>query len=339
MRALILHGPYDLRLEEVPDPEPGPGEVLLSVELAMTCSSDAKSLRNGAHPALPPVPTPLGHEVTGAVIATGEGVLHTAIGDRVVVANSAPCRQCFFCAKGRLSLCESLSYLWGTYAEKVVIPAPIVATNMLPRPAGMETWRAPMIEPLACAIHGVQRSEAAEADTVVIIGGGVQGQLLCAGLAARGCRVVVCDPHPDRRERALAFGAAAVADAPRDDAGARAVRAMTPGGRGADVVFEAVGRPETWQVAVAVARAGAEINLYGGCAPGSTVTLPTQPLHYSELRLQGSYHHTPAAVREALQLLERDDIPFAELVGEPVGLEEVATVLAESGQKRPVLTH
>ena len=337
MRALILHGPGDLRLEEVVDPAPGPGEVVLQVEYAMTCGTDAKMLRNGSHPALPDPPTRFGHEATGHVVAVGTGVTWPAVGDAVVVANSAPCGSCFYCGRDRPSLCESLVYLWGTFAERVLVPARIVTVNMLPRPATLDPRLAAMIEPLACAIRGVHNSQAAAGDTVVIVGGGVQGQFLTACLSRRGCDVVVCDPHPDRRERAMRFGATRTLDAPRDDAGVRGVRAETPGGRGADVVFEAVGRPETWQVAVALARPGGEVNLYGGCPPGSTVTLPTEAIHYSELRLQGSYHHTPQAVREALALLVDSAPSFAELVGEPIGLEEVATVLAESGVKRPVV--
>ena len=337
MRALILHGPGDVRVQDVPEPVPGPGEVVVQVEYAMTCATDAKMLRNGRHPALPDPPTPFGHEATGTVVSVGAGVSWPVAGDAVVVANSAPCGGCFFCTRQRPSLCESLVYLWGTFAERVVVPARIVAINMLPRPAMLDPRLAAMIEPFACAIRGVQHSQAGAGDTVLVLGGGVQGQLLTACLSRRGCEVVVCDPHADRRERALRFGAARVLDAPRDDAGVRSVRAETPGGRGADVVFEAVGRTETWQVAVALARPGGEVNLYGGCPPGSTVTFPTEPLHYGELRLQGSYHHTPEAVREALALLVARAAPFAELVGEPVGLEEVATVLAESGVKRPVV--
>lgn len=337
MRALILHGPGDVRLETVDDPRPGPGEVVVQVEYAMTCGTDAKMLRNGRHPAMPEPPAPFGHEVTGRIAAVGAGVSWPAVGDPVVVANSAPCGACFYCGRERPSLCESLVYLWGTFAERVLVPARIVAANMLPRPGGLDPRVAAMIEPLACAIRGVQMSHAAAGDTVVIVGGGVQGQLLTACLARRGCDVVVCDPHPDRRERAMHFGASRTLDAPRDGVGVQRVRRNTPGGRGADIVFEAVGRTETWQIAVALARPGGEVNLYGGCPPGSTVTLPTEPLHYAELRLQGSYHHTPAAVRDALALLVESAAPFAELVGEPVGLDEVATVLADSGVKRPVV--
>ncbi len=334
---MILHGPGDLRLQEVADPSPAPGEVVLQVDYAMTCATDAKMLRHGRHPALPEPPAPFGHEATGHVVAVGEGVAWPAVGDAVVVANSAPCGDCFYCLRERPSLCESLVYLWGAFAERVLVPARIVAINMLARPDGLDPRLAAMIEPLACAIRGVQQSQAAHGDTVVIVGGGVQGQLLTACLARRGCQVVVCDPHQDRRDRALRFGAVRALDAPRDDADVRSVRAETPGGRGADVVFEAVGRPETWQVAVGLVRPAGEVNLYGGCPPGSTVTLPTERLHYHELRIQGSYHHTPEAVREALALLVESAAPFAELVGEPIGLAEVATVLGESGVKRPVV--
>jgi len=337
MRALILHGAGDVRLEEVADPEPGPGEVVVAVEYAMTCATDAKILRNGRHPALPEPPAPFGHEATGRVALVGEGVAWPAPGDAVVVANSAPCGECFYCARGRPSLCESLVYLWGAFAERLLVPARIVAKNLLPRPDALDPRLAAMVEPFACAIRGVERSDAGSGDTAVVIGGGVQGQLLTACLARRGCRVVLCDPHEERREMAMRFGAEATLDAPRDASGARAVRAATPGGRGADAVFEAVGRPETWQIAVALARRGGEVNLYGGCPVGSTVTFPTAPLHYDELRLQGSYHHTPEAVRAALDLLMSDAAPFAELVGDDIGLAEVAAVLAASGPKRPVV--
>jgi L-iditol 2-dehydrogenase len=337
MRALILHGSGDLRLEDVPVPIPAPGEVVLAVEYAMTCATDAKMLRNGRHPALPDPPAPFGHEATGRIASVGDRVDGFAVGDAVVVANSAPCGECFYCRRGRPSLCESLVYLSGAFAERLRVPARIVATNMLHRPEGLDPRLAPMIEPLACAIRGVERSEAGEGDNVVILGGGVQGQFLTACLARRGCRVVVCDPHPERRELALRFGAHRTVDAPRDPDGVRAVVSGTPGGRGADVVFEAVGRPETWEAAVALARPGGEVNLYGGCPVGSSVTLPTEPLHYGELRIQGSYHHTPEAVRAALDMLTAGVAPFGELVGETVGLEDVPTVLAASGAKRPVV--
>lgn len=337
MRALILHGAGDLRLETVADPAPGPGEVVLRTECAMTCATDAKILRNGAHPAIGPVPAPFGHEVTGELVAIGGGVDGFAIGDHVVVANSAPCGSCYQCGRRRLGLCEDLTYLSGAFAEYVRVPARIVATNTLLRPADLLATLAPMIEPLACAIHAVARSGAGPDDRVVVVGGGVQGQFLTACLAARGCEVLVCDPHDERRERALRFGASATAAAPRDLDGVADVRARLNGGRGADVVFEAVGRPETWRVAVDLAAPGGEVNLYGGCPPGTEVPVPAGVVHYGELRLQGSYHHTPVAVRDAVALLRSGAAPFAELVGAPIGLEQVGAALAASGPKHPVI--
>lgn len=336
MRALRLHGPGDVRLEDVADPVPGVGEVVLTVEYAMTCATDAKIVRNGRHPAIGPCPTPIGHEVTGFVAEVGDGVTGVAVGDAVVAANSAPCGACYWCQRDEPSLCEDLTYLWGTFAERVRVPAPIVAANLLPRPAGLDPRIAPLIEPLACAIHGADRSAAGAGDTVLILGGGAQGQFLTARFAERGCDVIVCDPHEDRRARARRFGATATEDAPRTAEDATRIRRRTPGGRGADVVVEAIGRPETWRMAVDLARRGGEVLFYGGCPPGSDVTLPTEPLHYGALRLLGTYHHTPSAVRSALRSLEAPDVPFDELVGPPIGLADVVDVLARSGVKRPV---
>jgi L-iditol 2-dehydrogenase len=338
VRALILHGPGDLRLEEVADPAPGPGEVVVGVASALTCATDAKMMRLGRHPALPPPPAPFGHEAAGTVVAVGPGAGGVRPGDRVVVANSAPCDACFYCRRGRPGLCEDIVYLTGTFAERLLVPARIVARNLMALPDGLAPERGAMAEPLACAVRTAERSAAGPGDEVAVLGGGVQGQFMAALMAARGCRVTLCDPHPERRERALRFGASATRDAPRDADGAARVRRTMNGGRGADVVVEAVGRPETWELAVALARPGGEVNFHGGCPAGSAVTLPTGPLHYEELRVQGSYHHSPTALRRALALLAEGAAPYEELVGAPVGLEEVPDVLAAgSGEKRPVI--
>lgn len=339
MRALVLHGPDDLRLEEVPVPVPGPGEVVLRVTGALTCATDAKMMRQGGHPALPPTPAPFGHEACGIVSAMGDGARGAREGDEVVVANSAPCGECPPCVAGRPSLCETIVYLSGAFAEYLLVPARIVQRNMLPLPDGLPRYRAAMVEPLACAVRGTERVQAGAGDEVVVLGGGVQGTLIAGLLAGRGCRVTLCDPHEARRDRALRFGATRVMDAPRDPAGVAEVKAAHGDGRGPAAVVEAVGRPEAWEAAVAIARPGGEILLYGGCAAGTTVTLPTFPLHYQELAIRGSYHHTPEAVREALAHLAANDAPYDDLIGDEIGLDEVADVLrAGSGEKRPVRT-
>jgi len=337
MRALVLHGPDDVRLEEAPVPEPGPGEVVLRVTRALTCATDAKMLRQGTHPALPAPPAPFGHEACGVVAAVGPGVATVREGDAVVVANSAPCGDCPPCLRGRPSLCEDITYLSGAYAEYLRVPARITGRNVIPLPEGLLPELAAMVEPLACAVRGIERVEAGAGGEVVVLGGGVQGTLITGLLAGRGCRVTLCDPHPSRRDRGLRFGATAAMDAPRDPAAIAAVRDAHGGGRGPDAVVEAVGRPEAWEAAMAIARPGGEVLLYGGCAPGTTVTLPTFPLHYGELSVRGTYHHTPAAVRGALELLHAGGAPFGALLGAEVTLDEVPAILrGGSGDKRPV---
>jgi L-iditol 2-dehydrogenase len=197
-----------------------------------------------------------------------------------------------------------------------------------------------MVEPLACAVRGVERVEAGPGDEVVVLGGGIQGTLIAGLLSARGCVVTLCDPHAERRDRAVRFGAARAMDAPRDAAAAAALRDLHGDGRGPAAVVEAVGRPDAWEAAVAMARPGGEVLLYGGCAPGTSVTFPTFPLHYGELAIRGSYHHTPEAVRRALAHLAAGDMPFGELLGPEVTLDEVPGILrAGSGLKRPVRTN
>jgi L-iditol 2-dehydrogenase len=337
VRALILHGAGDLRLDDVPEPSPGPGEVVLRVVTALTCATDAKMMRAGAHPALGALPAPLGHEVVGVVDAVGAGVARPRIGDEVVVANSAPCGRCAVCRSGAPNLCPEIVFLTGAFAERLRVPAAIVARNTHPVPAGLAPEVAAFAEPLACALHSVRRCGPGGGREVLVLGGGVQGQLLARLLTLGGDRVHLADPHADRRARALRLGAVAAHDAPRDAEGARLLAGRLTGGRGADLVVEAVGRPATWSLAPALARPGGEVLLHGGCPPGSMVELDTGRIHYSEITLRGSFHHTPDVFREALFLLAAGEIAVGEFLHAPIGLEDVAASLAGSpGDKHPV---
>ncbi len=225
VRALILHGAGDLRLEDVPDPQPAPGEVVVRVLAAVTCATDAKMMRVGAHPALGPTPAPLGHEVAGVVETVGAGVDRPRVGDRVVVANSAPCGACADCRAGAPNLCPRIVYLTGAFAERLRVPAAIVARNMHPLPEGLAPEAGAVAEPLACALHSTRRCGPGGGREVLVLGGGVQGQFIAALLARAGDRVHLADPHPRRRERALRLGAVAAHEAPREAAAARALAA------------------------------------------------------------------------------------------------------------------
>ncbi|HLI07258.1 MAG TPA: zinc-binding dehydrogenase [Ktedonobacteraceae bacterium] len=305
MLAAMYYGPMDIRLEQRPIPQPGAGEVLLQVAAATTCGTDLKSYRRG-HPLLfKQTPAGFGHEVAGMVAAAGPSVTQYREGDAVVVANSAPCQQCYYCRKGRLSLCENLLLLNGAYAEYLLVPERIVRQNMHRLPAGTSFAAAALTEPLACALHGIEASEITAGDTVVILGSGPLGLLLTAIAKVRGAQVIVTGRGEERLRLARHFGADVVIDVSNMSLPEQgeAVREYTEQRRGADVAIEAIGTPETWSLAASLTRPGGLVNFFGGCASGTQVTLETRPLHYSELTMKGVFHYTPTHFSQALELI------------------------------------
>lgn len=316
MLAAMYYGPLDIRLEQRPIPQPGPGEVLLQVAAATTCGTDLKSYRRG-HPLLfQHVPAGFGHEVAGVVAATGSSVTQCREGDAVVVANSAPCLQCYYCRKGRLSLCENLLLLNGAYAEYLLVPERIVRQNLHKLPADTSFVAAALTEPLACALHGIEASEIMPGDTIVILGSGPLGLLLAAIAKVRGARVIITGRGKERLHLARRFGIDVVIDVSGMSLQEQeeAVRKQTEQRQGADVVIEAIGTPETWSLATTMTRPGGLVNFFGGCASGTQVTLETRPLHYSELTIKGVFHYTPAHFSQALELITSRQIPVEALI-------------------------
>src|SRR5438094_795542 len=191
MLAARFYAPLDVRLEQYPIPRPGAGEVLLKVAAATTCGTDVKTYLRG-HPLLfRHTPAGFGHEVAGIVAATGTGVNQCTEGDTIVVANSAPCQQCFHCRRGRFSLCEDLLLLNGAYAEYLLVPERIVRQNLYHLAPGTSFIAAALTEPLACALHGVDACDIAPGDTIVILGSGPLGLLLIAISRLKGARTVI----------------------------------------------------------------------------------------------------------------------------------------------------
>ncbi|HEY7417472.1 MAG TPA: zinc-binding dehydrogenase, partial [Ktedonobacteraceae bacterium] len=274
-------------------------------------------------------PAGFGHEVSGRVAATGSGVTHYREGDAVVVANSAPCFQCFYCRRGQYSLCEDLLLLNGAYAEYLLVPERIVRHSLYRLPAGTTYIAAALTEPLACALHGVDASEIAQGDTVAIMGAGSLGLLLAAVAELRGARVILMGRGSERLALGKRFGADTVIDVSSMSLQEQcdAVREQTEGKRGTDVVIEAVGTPETWELAVQMTRPGGLVNFFGGCPSGTRITLETRPLHYSELTIKGVFHHTPAYFAQALELINGHQVDVEALITEQVPLSELLIVL------------
>jgi L-iditol 2-dehydrogenase len=300
VRALRLYGPGDLRLEDVPDPVPSDGDVLLQVEVAPTDGTDLKAYRRGHPVLLGPPPSPFGHEVCGIDVATGA---------RVVSANSAPCGACAPCGRGQETLCEHLfPLLNGAYAELLVVPERIARRNLLPVPRGLAPEMAAMTEPLACCLHGVEAAGIERGDTVAIVGLGPIGLMLCACVADAGARPVGVGSREERRALAPSFGAVA-ADP-----------------EGADVVIEAAGTVDAWQRALDLVRPGGTVLAFGGLPREARVEVDPYRIHYEEVRLVGAFHHTPRSLRAALAFLASGAYPFERLVTHEVGLEGVASL-------------
>lgn len=338
MLAALYYGPMDLRLEDCPIPQPRKGEVLVKVAAATTCGTDVKSFRRG-HPLLfQNIPAGFGHEVSGIVAAVGKSVAQFSEGDDVVVANSAPCQHCFYCRRGRYSLCENLLFLNGAYAEYLLVPEPIVRQNLYKLMPGTSYIAAALTEPLACALHGIEASDIMPGDTVAILGAGPLGLLLAAVAKQRGARVIITGRGTQRLTVAHHFGADAVIDVSglSSEEQVENVRNETDNLRGADVVIEAVGTPETWKLAVAMARPGGLVNFFGGCPSGTQVSLETRSLHYGELTMKGVFHHTPLFFQQALELITDRQIDVEALITARVPLESILDVFDLLLQKQGI---
>jgi L-iditol 2-dehydrogenase len=289
VRAAIFHGPGDLRIEDVADPEPGDGDVLVQVEVALTDGTDLKAFRRGHPVLLRDLPTPFGHEFCG---------IDTATGRRVVAANS----------DGDL---DDLQLLNGAYAELLLVPERIARVNLHPVPDGLPSEVAALVEPLACCLHGVERAELHGGETVAILGAGPIGLMLCACVADAGARPVVVGGRPERRALVPDFGG------------------VSGEGAGADVVIEAAGTATAWGQTLGLVRKGGTVILFGGLSRGEELGFDAFRLHYDEVTLRGSFHHTPRTVRAALAFLSTRAYPWERLITHRVTLDQLPALFAD----------
>jgi L-iditol 2-dehydrogenase len=293
-----------------------------------------KVFRRGYHARMIVPPAVFGHELAGEIDAVGEGVTGWRPGGRVVAANSAPCGTCFYCGADREELCDDLLFLNGAYAEYITVPERIVRQNLLRVPEGLSFEAAALVEPLACAVHGVEETGVRAGDTVAILGAGPLGLLLARSCLLAGARVLVIGRREPRLAAARAMGAHETLDLtpcptlPSSLSPLSWVRERTAG-RGADRVIEAVGTPEAWSQAVELVRKGGTVNLFGGCASGTAVAFDTSRIHYDALTLVGTFHHTPRTIREALRLLAEGLVPADVLIQERAPLERLPELLPE----------
>ncbi len=326
MNAAVLYGKEDVRIERLPVPEAGAGEIVVRVAAALTCGTDLKVFRRGYHKKMLQPPAPFGHEMAGVVSQVGVGVTKFREGDRVVAVNSAPCGECYFCRRQQENLCDDLMFNNGAYAEYFRIPARIVAINTFRVPDSIRLEHAALTEPLACVLHGMDETGIQPGDQMVVIGAGPIGLMFIHAAALNGTDVIAVVKHPEQVELARSFGARQIVQTTTTDDVIASVRALTPRGRGADSVVEAVALPETWQWAVDMARKGGVVNFFGGCAAGTQVALDTNRLHYSDLTLRASFHHRPSVCRRAFDWIASGGFESGRFLTGSAPLEDLVPV-------------
>ena len=332
MRAIIYHQHDNIRLEDIPIPTIGPGELLVRVAGCGLCGSDLLKIQQRAAP-----PVKLGHELTGVVVKRGAGVEAFAPGQRVVVAHHVPCGECHYCAHGNVSMCvafKSSNLDPCGFAEYVRVPETHVRQVTLALPDTLSGEEGSFTEPLACVARAVRRSALQAGDLAVVVGLGTVGLLMAQAFRAAGVNVLGLDVLPERIAFAGAYDVPAV-NAMEPDLLER-VRALSDG-RGADVVMLTVGGEAVFQQALGLARAGGAIHLFAA-TPGVRAQLDLDELYHRELTIQTTYSSSPDDLRIALDLLVAGRVRVDGLYSHRLPLERFAegVALFASRQARKV---
>lgn len=336
MKAALWYGPEEVRVEETEIPEVGRGEVLVKIGVALTCGTDFKLFRRGHALLVKKTPAPFGHEMAGTIAALGEGVSNFCLGERVVAANSAPCGDCFFCFRQQPNLCENLEFLNGAYAEYIRVPARIVSKNLYPIPNHVTFRDAALTEPLSCALRCIEEYPVTSRDTVLVIGAGPCGLLFVQLAKKTGAKVICIGRNLTKLEAAKNLGADHALSVLLSANIEEEVRRLANNGYGPDLVIEAAGQQETWELACSLVRKGGRVSFYGGCSQGTKISLDTHRAHYEELSLHGVFHHTPDHFRRALTLISEGKIDVEHLIEGERKLSEINQIFRKKVAENPL---
>jgi L-iditol 2-dehydrogenase len=326
VRVATWRGAQQFTLDEAPEPVPGPRQVVVAVRAAGICGTDVHATQ-GLFPWTPP--RVLGHEYTGVVTAVGRGVGRGLVGRAVACEPSYGCGACAECAAGRVSQCPRCTRVGG-FAERVALPAACVH----PLPRGLDPVTAALTEPAACCLSGLEMYAMPRGATVLVMGGGIMGLLTMVLARRRGARrLVLSDPLEERRQIARRLGAAVVVDPTKEDLRAR-IMALT-GGRGADVVCEAVGKPELVAQALTLVKPAGVVQLVGVSPRDARLPLDLWDVHFREIRIHGAFGRG-TAFRRALGLMPR--LGVKPLVTARFPLERIAEAFAHAAAGRGAKT-
>jgi L-iditol 2-dehydrogenase len=337
MLAAVYRGVDDVRMEEVPVPEIGAGEILIRVHTCGICGTDLKKIATGSHSA----PRIFGHETSGIIARVGEGVGKFSVGDRVVVFHHIPCGECYYCQHKTFAQCPTYKKVGctagfepsgGGFAEYVRVMDWIVEKGTVPIPDGISFEQASFVEPVNTCIKGIETLRLQAGETVLVMGQGPIG-LILANLARRaGARVITSDLHPARLTIAHGFGLNLTIDASKSDAG-ETVRGMTQG-RGADAVILAVGGSGLIRPAMDAARPGGRVLLFAQTVRGE-VTIDPAAVCVDEKALLGSYSASVELQEESVRFVMNREMDLERLISHRFPLQDSVEALKLAAHPRP----
>lgn len=327
MRAATFYAPGDIRLEDVDEPRPAPGEIKIRVRNCSTCGTDAKILRSG-HPNMS-APQIMGHEIAGEIVELGDGIDDWTVGDRVQVIAAIPDGTCVECRAGAMAVCEnqlSMGYQFpGGFAEYLIVPRNVLAVGGLNRiPEGLGFAEASLAEPLACVLNGQELARVGEGDTVVVVGSGPIGCLHVRLARARGAvRIILIDVNAERLAQAAALVTPDVTISSGERDPVDSVLEATDG-RGADVVITAAASGAAQEQGLRMLARRGRLSLFGGLAKDAPmITVDANLVHYRELTIVGVNGSSPAHNRAALDLIASGAVPVTDLITHRLPLDRV----------------
>lgn len=337
MEAAVYRGVNDVRLEQVPVPEIGAGEILVRVHTCGICGTDLKKIATGSHSA----PRIFGHETTGVVAKVGEGVEKFSLGDRVVVFHHIPCGECFYCRHKTFAQCATYKKVGctagfdpsgGGFAEYVRVMDWIVEKGTVRIADGVSFEQACFVEPVNTCIKGIETLGLEAGETVLVIGQGPIGLILATLAKRAGARVITSDLHPARLTIANSFRLNLTIDASKSDA-VQTVRGMTEG-RGADAVVLAVGGNGLIRPAMDAARPGGRVLLFAQTVHGD-VTIDPAAVCVDEKALLGSYSASVALQEESVRFVMNREMDLERLISHRFPLQSSVEALKLAANPQP----
>ncbi len=338
MKVAVYYNNRDVRIEERPVPEIGPGELLIKVMASGICGSDVMEWYR-----IKKAPIVLGHEIAGIIVEKGFGVDRFEVGDRVFVSHHIPCNTCHYCLKGSHTACETLhttNYDPGGFSEYLRIPALNVDRGVFILPEDMSFEQGAFVEPLACVLRGQRLAGLLPGHSVLIVGSGISGLLhLLLAKALGAGRIVTTDISEQRLKAAMTLGADAAMHA-SDDIPAR-FKTLN-GGRPADLVVVCAGALSAYRQALqSVDRAGTVL-CFAPTDPGVELPLPVNDFWRNEIRVLPSYGNAPCDAVIAIELIRSGRVPVGNMITHRLSLAEAGLgfgLVAAAGEAIKVILY